>query len=256
MTVDADKQIVLIRREDLALDEIATSDGELLQQDRRAYAARVQARIELRQRELLDSHGIPRELFATLRLLKDPQRCQEILGLLQRVDVDAIETALTRIDDEEHGLALRPCSQCNVVLQPNDPKFPSMSPYGGLVCSACEHARLTTPSRPPRNGLQSAIARARRARLPATLTDAEWARTIAFFDDRCALCGGAWCLVEHALPIELGGGTTIGNCLPACVSCNVRKGKRALDTVGIREFDSVRIENARQWLRNATLVLK
>jgi hypothetical protein len=252
VTVDNDKQLVVLAREDVLGLEVAMDDVELVQQDRRAYAARVQARIELRQRELLDTHGVPRGLFPTLRLLKDPVRCQEILDLLRRVDVNAIETALVKIDDEEHDLALRPCVRCHAVIQPDDPKFPSMYPYGGLICGACEHARLTAPSRPPRSGLQSALARARRARLPATLTDAEWARTIAFFRDRCALCSGAWCLVEHATPIELGGGTTIGNCLPACVSCNVRKGKRALDALGTREFDPVRLDRAKQWLQEQT----
>lgn len=251
MTVDADKQMVLSRRDDdLALDEATTPDGELLQQDRRAYAARVQARVELRQRELLDTHGIPREIFATLRLLKDPVRCQEILDLLRRVDVSAIEEALVRIDDEEHDLALRLCPQCNAVLQPDDPRFPSTRRYGDPICFTCEQRRLNTPSQPPRNGLRSALARARRARLPATLTEAEWARTVEFFQNRCALCSGGWCLVEHATPIELGGGTTVANCLPACVSCNVRKNKRPLDALGAHEFASDRLANARGWLQN------
>lgn len=248
MTIDADKQMVVVLREDLALDATALPDAALLQQDRRAYAARVQARVALRQRELLDAHGVSRELFSTLCLLKDPARCQEILDLLCRIDVNAIEQALVRIHDEEHGLALRQCSQCSTVLQPDDARFRSMRRYRDPICSACEQQRLTEPSRPPQNGLRSAIARARRARLPATLTEAEWQRTVEFFEDRCALCGGAWCLVEHATPIELGGGTVVGNCLPACISCNVRKSKRTLDALG-DEFAPDRLESAMKWLQ-------
>lgn len=245
MSVDADKQLVVARREDLTIDEV-TSDAELLQQDQRAYAARIDARIELRRRALLDTHEIPHELFSTLRLLKDPVRCRQILDLLRHVDIDAIEAALVRIYDEEHGRALRPCHRCKTALAPNDPTF--HTPYGA-ICSACEEKRLAEPSRPPRSGLQSALGRARRAHLPATLTEAEWMQTIAFFEDRCALCGGAWCLVEHATPIELGGGTTIANCLPACVGCNVRKGKRPLDALNAHEFNPDRLKNAREWLR-------
>lgn len=244
--IDDDKQMVVVGRADLEFED--TSDEVLLQQDRRAYAARVQARIDLRRHELLDAHGVPNELFATLVLLRDPVRCQEVLDLLSRVDIDGIEQALTRIWDEEHGLALRLCAQCQGVLHPNDLRFPATGRFSGSICDSCEQRRLAAPSRPPRGGIRSALVRARRAHLPATLTEKEWARTVEFFGDRCALCGGAWSLVEHAVPIDLGGGTTVGNCLPACVGCNVRKGKRVLDALSTHEFSSERLRNAREWL--------
>jgi hypothetical protein len=249
VTVDVDKQMVVFLRNDQALDEVDVPDVELLQQNRRAYTARVEARIELRRRELLAAAGVPHELFPTLRLLKDPVRCQEILDLLRRVDIDALEQASVAIWDEEHGRALRVCSLCNAVMQSEDPTFPA-SHYGGRACGACEQRRLTVPSDPPQNGLRSALARARRAHLPATLTAPEWQATVEHFTDRCALCGGAWCLVEHATPIELGGGTTAANCLPACTSCNIRKGKRVLESIGMRVFDDVRLEAAATWLRS------
>jgi hypothetical protein len=66
--------------------------------------------------------------------------------------------------------------------------------------------------------------RARQWRLPATLTRAAWTQTVADFGGRCAFCDAAPATVlEHYVPIARGGGTTPGNCLPACVACDDRK---------------------------------
>lgn len=72
--------------------------------------------------------------------------------------------------------------------------------------------------------LTQQLSRARRAGLPATLTQIEWARTIKYFNGKCAYClRDKYNVVEHFVPMIKGGGTTKDNCIPACWSCNSRK---------------------------------
>lgn len=71
------------------------------------------------------------------------------------------------------------------------------------------------------------LSESRRYGLPATLTASQWSRTIADFGERCAYCQSAsWASIEHFVPVRRGGGTTAGNCLPACTGCNAKKGSR------------------------------
>lgn len=63
--------------------------------------------------------------------------------------------------------------------------------------------------------------RASRIGLPATLTLTQWRETLAYFNDRCALCpDGAYEVLEHFIPLIQGGGTTEYNCIPTCAQCN------------------------------------
>ncbi len=72
--------------------------------------------------------------------------------------------------------------------------------------------------------LSSARASARKLGLPATLTAREWDWTVEHFGGLCAYCAGETATVlEHFVPVRHGGGTTCGNCLPACRRCNARK---------------------------------
>jgi hypothetical protein len=67
-------------------------------------------------------------------------------------------------------------------------------------------------------------ARARAHGVAATLTQAEWAKTLDDFGWLCAYCRTEPAVVlEHFVPVVLTGGTTVGNCLPACRRCNARK---------------------------------
>ncbi len=66
--------------------------------------------------------------------------------------------------------------------------------------------------------------RAKALNLPATLTTEQWEQAIKHFNHRCAYCpDGPYEVLEHFLPLCLGGGTVANNCVPACHSCNVRK---------------------------------
>jgi hypothetical protein len=48
---------------------------------------------------------------------------------------------------------------------------------------------------------------------------------LEYFGWRCAYCQRAdFACMDHFVPIVQGGGTTQGNCVPACVSCNSAKG--------------------------------
>ena len=68
------------------------------------------------------------------------------------------------------------------------------------------------------------LERARKAGLPATLTFVEWIKTLQHFDWKCAYCQiNPYEVLEHFIPIIGGGGTTKGNCIPACKACNSKK---------------------------------
>lgn len=71
------------------------------------------------------------------------------------------------------------------------------------------------------------LRRARRHALPASLTLTGWRKTLADFDHACAYCREPLSrILEHFMPISRGGGTTRGNCVPACRPCNSKKGNR------------------------------
>jgi hypothetical protein len=65
------------------------------------------------------------------------------------------------------------------------------------------------------------VQRAQDANLSATLTFNQWMRAIEYFGRLCAYC--LFCrfeVLDHWVPIQDGGGTTVDNCLPACKKCN------------------------------------
>jgi 5-methylcytosine-specific restriction endonuclease McrA len=61
--------------------------------------------------------------------------------------------------------------------------------------------------------------------LRADLTLAEWTATLTYFKSSCAYCGdtASHLHIEHFVPVNLGGGTTASNCVPACNKCNSKK---------------------------------
>ena len=112
--------------------------------------------------------------------------------------------------------------------------------------------QLDPAQRQIRDVLKAARWSARRYRLPSTLTNEEWNRAIIFFGDRCAYCGERWNEVEHATPLSRGGGTTAGNCLPACDSCNDAKHLRTPEELLAQDHwphRTERLTNALAWLQ-------
>lgn len=74
------------------------------------------------------------------------------------------------------------------------------------------------------DSVDTQLYRAKKAGLPATLTQEQWASTLAYFQQKCAYCQIAhYEQLDHFIPIRQGGGTTYENCVPACASCNTRK---------------------------------
>lgn len=60
-------------------------------------------------------------------------------------------------------------------------------------------------------------------------TTADWERLVSRFQGRCAYCGEKRPLTqEHVIPLARGGRHSIGNILPACLTCNSSKGKKLL----------------------------
>ena len=83
--------------------------------------------------------------------------------------------------------------------------------------------------------------RAWRKKAACTLTLRAWALTVEHFQSKCAYCGKRpFQILEHVLPIALGGGTTVENCVPACEECNGKKGSRHPDTLTGARMDAIR----------------
>ena len=78
---------------------------------------------------------------------------------------------------------------------------------------ACELDRL-------RPYLRQAVS----AGLESSLTIKQWMQAIGDFAGLCAYCRQRpFTVIEHFLPVRLGGGTTARNCVPACDACNGMK---------------------------------
>lgn len=69
---------------------------------------------------------------------------------------------------------------------------------------------------------------ARKRSLPATFTVEQWKAIIAAYGGRCAYCGTKPKVLtqDHVIPTMRGGAYTVENIVPACKSCNSRKGTR------------------------------
>lgn len=83
--------------------------------------------------------------------------------------------------------------------------------------------------------------RARKAGLPATLTDTEWQKILQQYDYKCAYCRVTGPLQqEHVIPVIQGGGYTKENIVPACPKCNRKKGPRTPEEAGMNFVSQAR----------------
>lgn len=58
------------------------------------------------------------------------------------------------------------------------------------------------------------------------LTPDQWDFAVKYFEGKCAYClNKSWAVIEHYIPIALGGDTTASNCLPSCYACNTQKNR-------------------------------
>ncbi len=80
---------------------------------------------------------------------------------------------------------------------------------------------------PNRKAVRIAMKHRRRDRAVAggpSFTYQEWLALVAQYQRCCAYCGAAGSVqVDHRTPLSRGGTNEIGNILPACARCNLRK---------------------------------
>jgi hypothetical protein len=62
----------------------------------------------------------------------------------------------------------------------------------------------------------------------ADLTLDQWKTTLEHFCYSCAYCGGIYEIIEHYIPSSRRGGTTVSNCVPACLCCNAAKDNKGV----------------------------
>jgi 5-methylcytosine-specific restriction endonuclease McrA len=94
------------------------------------------------------------------------------------------------------------------------------------------------------------LGRAKAANTPATLTIKQWITTVNYFHEKCAYCQSRpFQVLEHFLPISLGGGTTADNCVPACQQCNSKKGSAHPDKL-IYTFPQHVIDRIKNYLQS------
>lgn len=186
----------------------------------------------LSARSILEQYNIPLEMWDVLKLMSNPTTRAQIESILARVNVLAIQQEI--IDAQNAILGATPVvcgGGCGRTFAAADLMHISIPGYAfARVCPNC-HARLIAKEerKLTHRSIKSALSRARAAKLPATLTNEEWQKTLKHFKNSCAYCGKTWYVVEHVTSIELGGGTTADNCVPSCYSCNVWKGSRTLE---------------------------
>jgi hypothetical protein len=83
----------------------------------------------------------------------------------------------------------------------------------------------------------------------ATLTLAEWQRTITDFGGMCAYClTKPFAVMEHFVPVEIAG-THVKNCVPACTGCNGKKGLSTGDGL-VNLFGKETIERIASYLHS------
>jgi len=75
--------------------------------------------------------------------------------------------------------------------------------------------------------------RAKEANAPGRLTIQDWESVLAAFGDCCLSCGKSEpevkLVIDHVVPLRLGGPNTVDNIQPLCLPCNTVKGRRSID---------------------------
>lgn len=84
---------------------------------------------------------------------------------------------------------------------------------------------------------------------PRDLTLEQWLETLRYFKALCAYCQAKpYECLEHFVPLKLGGGTTISNVVPSCLSCN--KLKDHLHPALVTKIPRTDVERVRDYLQS------
>jgi 5-methylcytosine-specific restriction endonuclease McrA len=79
--------------------------------------------------------------------------------------------------------------------------------------------------------------RARKKSAPShPYTSDQMAQRIAYWGDKCWMCGGAYEALDHVIPLSRGGADCLANLRPACGSCNSRKHNKWFGVAGLHQF--------------------
>ncbi len=146
---------------------------------------------------------------------------------------------------EKYPIGYKRCSMCRRILPKNEAFFAKRKTGFQGVCKQCFRDYRKRPdiiaSRRTQQVLSVNRRRARKRALPADLTEQQWKECLAYWDNRCAVCGNTadlWRFLaqDHYIPVKHGGGTTATNIIPLChsrkgdptgiASCNVSKGSK------------------------------
>lgn len=202
------------------------------------------------QGEVFARYGVPEQLRGHLHaLLQIPfEILADLATVLTNTSAEelhrALESSVTEIDKH----TIYRCPKCEETSPLPEGWRESLSP---LLCAKCTaNAEKKHRAKLHRRNIRSALARARAAGRQATLTEVQWHRTVEHWSGQCAYCGNSpWFVVSFAVPIELGGDASRGNCVPACFRCDATKGRRNLPELCREEaFSGERLSEIARWL--------
>lgn len=225
------------------------AENELAETDWRSYRYVQELRTKLAAARVYERYDTDEQAVQLVHIFNDPKARETVANFNARVDLAEFNAAMAKAIDAVQSEHLCRCEGCHKLL-----KYSVLHRVQNetldLRCLACVEEVWSRPNNPPEGGIFSALARARSRGLPATLTKEAWELVIEHFEDRCAYCGMAWCLIEHATPLERGGPTTLDNCVPACGSCNRRKGSMTLEEyIAKKRVNQARVMYALSWLQ-------
>lgn len=149
----------------------------------------------------------------------------------------------------------RECSEVKTILE-----FTRIDTYSNgffTKCYECENSyrRDLKESRSEadkrhhkaRQALITSRYRARKTKLPDTLTEFQVSEILDRFSNKCSVCESEYQHLDHFIPVSSGyGGTTLENIVPMCGRCNMSKGAKnpfewaeTLPTEDRERFDSL-----------------
>jgi len=101
---------------------------------------------------------------------------------------------------------------------------------------------LKSPNGKLYNRRKAGRRRARRYSVLANLTNAEWGQILELYQGQCAYCGETKPLTQdHIIPFAKGGEHIKDNVVPACKSCNSKKGTQLWQPLSSKQVKSLAI---------------
>lgn len=188
------------------------------------------------------------ERFTTIKkaiacAVDEPEEITEILVLLARTPNDEW---LRVIENGKHHRKVTIKGVCALCTS----EYETIRTTYADLCQQCYSLHWSEIQR-----LNMHYSRAKEASQLNRLRLVDWLVTLGYFNHRCAYCQSQpYEALDHFIPIALGGGTTKGNCIPACEACNRKKMRTHPDKVkGIPRAD---IERVREFLTSLEIAPK